>query len=100
MNLGLVDTRIIEKTYNPISLPKKYFNLNLMIFVIFLIILIFTLWYKYNQKQSRLKLQKENQDKLDEEYNELIKNIEEDNKKIEIINEKDNEYIDLDGWAS
>lgn len=101
MNLGLVDTRIIERTYRPNNLPKKYFNLNFIIFIVFLLLMVFTLWYKYNQKQKKLMEQKQSIEKMDEEYKQVLELIEEENREENSkINEDENEYIDLDGWTS
>jgi Tfp pilus assembly protein PilO len=100
-NLGLVSTHILEKNMKTTSLPKKYLNYNFFIFIGFLIILGYTLWYKYNQKQKKISETKIKQEELDLEYQKAMETaIREEEKQLEIREDKQDEYIDLDGWAS
>jgi hypothetical protein len=101
MELGLVDIRIFEKTLKTNSLPKKYFNLNFIIFIGFLLIVGFTLWYKYTKKQSKLNEEKLKEIELDKQFNEVMELVVKEEIEREIIREeKQDEYIDLDGWAN
>jgi len=101
MDLGLVNTLKIEKTFKNTNLPKKYINFNLIIFICFIFLLGFTLWYKYSQKQIKLEEIKINQDKLDKEFEKVMeKMVEEEQNRLIEEEEDSNEYIDLDGWAS
>jgi hypothetical protein len=100
MELGLVDTRIFEKTLKTNSLPKKYINMNFIIFIGFLLVISFTLWYKYTKKQSKLNEEKLIEIELDKQFNEIMELVAKEEMEKEIIREeKQDEYIDLDGWA-
>jgi cell division protein FtsI/penicillin-binding protein 2 len=101
MDLGLVNTFLLEKTLKTNNLPRKYINFNLIIFICFIFLLGFTLWYKYTQKNRKLEEIRINQDKLDKEFDKVMEIIVEEEQKRLIEEEEDNnEYIDLDGWAS
>jgi NhaP-type Na+/H+ and K+/H+ antiporter len=99
--LGLVNPYIIEKTFKTNSLPRKYFNLNFIIFIGFLLVAGFTLWYKYTKKQSKLNEEKLKEVELDKQFNEVMELVAKEEIEKEIIREeKQDEYIDLDGWAN
>jgi hypothetical protein len=101
MELGLVDTRIFEKTLKTNSLPKKYININFIIFIGFLLLVCFTLWYKYTKKQSKLNEEKLKEIELDKQFNEVMELVAKEEMEKEVIREeKQDEYIDLDGWAN
>lgn len=99
-NLGLVNTYILEKNMKSSSLPKKYINYNFIIFIGFLLILGYTLWYKYNKKQKMINENKIIQKELDLEFQKAMEiALQEEQKQIVIKDERQDEYIDLDGWA-